>query len=224
MELKPAEIKKRVIGGTNVKWGPAGLFVGEYDGEMWATNKYWATRANRVAPLLTQYNLSADQPGSYEVNGTVRPATGTVKGIPEQGPNLAAFLGAQRDYQPGIRVRIAGQDAYTSTDGGAWLAAYLLADGTHAGLETGTLAWLSDTLTVPLPQPDDGTHFYFKPASVLFHKSESTGVSAVIRAEVVHVLERSHYADEGRGDLVPAVEETAAPMMLGLMMGMNYGA
>jgi hypothetical protein len=59
---KPAAIKKFVIRGKDVKLEPAVLALAEHDGEMWATNRYWATRAVRVAPLLDEYNLSADGP------------------------------------------------------------------------------------------------------------------------------------------------------------------
>lgn len=221
MELKPAEIKKRVIGGTNIKWGPAGLFVGEHDGEMWATNKAWLTRAERVAPLLVQYNLNPAEPGGYEVNGTVKRATGQVPGIPAQAPDIGRVVRDLGDFEPGTRVKVAGQDAYTRADNGALLAVYLLADGQHAGLGADTLAWLSDTMTAPLPGLDDGTYLHYGDLHVLFHRAESGGVSAMIRAEVIRTIERSRY--EG-STLVPAVTEPAAPRMLGLMMGMNYGA
>lgn len=227
MELKPAEIKKRVIGGANVKYGPVGLFVGEHAGEMWATDKYWLTRAERVAPLLVQYNLNPAEPGAYEVNGTVRRATGDVAGIPAQAPDFSAFMGELRDYQPGIRVRIAGQDAYTKAGNGALLAVYLLADGTHAGLGADTLAWLSDTVTAPLPGLADGTYLHYGDVRALFHRSGQGKVSAMIRAEVIRTVERAHYTDKVEGqaqEYVPAVTEPREPRMLGLMMGMNYGA
>lgn len=38
MVLKATDIKKRVIRGYAVKYGPAPLFVNEHGGEMWATN------------------------------------------------------------------------------------------------------------------------------------------------------------------------------------------
>jgi hypothetical protein len=222
VELKPSEIKKRVIGGHNVKYGPAGLFVGEYAGEMWATNKYWITRAERVAPLLVQYNLSAAESGGYEVNGTVRRATGTEKGIPAQAPDFSVFLSDVKGYQPGVRARVAGRDAYTLADNGALLAVYLLPHGEHVGLAADTLAWLSDTMTAPLPKLDDGTYLSYGDVSVLFRPV--AGVAAVIRAEVIRTIERAHYADEGRGPLVPAVTEPREPRVLGLMMGTSYGA
>jgi hypothetical protein len=222
--LKTSDIKKRVIGGTNVKWGPAGLFVNEYGGEMWASNKYWLTRAERVAPLLEQFNLSAAEPGAYEVNGTVRRANGGNHGEPVI-PDIASFMSGVKDYQPGIPVRVAGQQAYTRQDGFGLYAAFMLADGTHAGLEADTLAWLSDTMTAPLPKQEDGTYLHYGDVSVLFRKS--AGVSALIRAEVVHVIERAHYTDKVEGQAqehVPAVTELLEPRVLGIMLGMKYGA
>jgi len=221
MELKPAEIKKHVTNGYNIKFGPAPLAVNTYDGEMWATNRTWLTRASRVAPLLTQYNLSAAEPGAYEVNGTVKRASGGNNGEPVI-PDIATFARGLEGYQPAIPVRVAGQQAYTlPSDGRHGLyAAYLLTDGMHAGLAVSELEWLSDLATAP--RPADG-HRYGD-VRVAFRKAESGNVSAMISAEVFRVIERGHYADEGRGAWVPAVEETAAPMMLGLMMGMNYGA
>ncbi len=224
MVLKATDIKRHVIRGYAVKYGPVPLFVNEHGGEMWATNKSWVTRAERVAPLLDQYNLSAAEPGSYEVNSTVRRANGDNHGIPAQVPNVGRVIADAKDYAPGIPVRIAGQQAYTRDDGHGLYAAFLLADGTHAGLSADELEWLSDTATAPLPGQDDGTHLRYSDVRVSFNRNSHGHVCAMVLAGVFRVTKRAHYADEGRGDLVPAVEEACEPRMLGMMMGMNYGA
>src|ERR1700733_11741387 len=103
-DIKPADIRKRVIRGQDTKYEPATLAVNEVDGEMWATNRYWGTRATRVAPLLAEYNLPADQPGLYGVNGRV---SRTDKQVPDISGSMRAVF---EDYTtPGTRVRIAGR-------------------------------------------------------------------------------------------------------------------
>jgi hypothetical protein len=226
MALKANEIKKHVIGGADVKRAPAPLYVGEHDGEMWATNRYWLTRAERVAPLLEQYNLSASEPGGFEVNGTVRRATGAHQ-ISPQPPNFDAFMRSQRDYAPGVPVRVAGQQAYTRHERFGLYAAYILADGSYAGLNADTLEWLSDTMTAPLPEQEDGTYLRYGDLRVSFHRAAQGGITAMVSAEVIHVIERSRYTDKVEGEkqeYVPAVEEACEPRVLGIMMGMNYGA
>lgn len=222
MALKANDIKKHVIQGQNTKYGAAPLYVGGHSGEMWATNRYWLTRAERVAPLLEQYNLPAAEPGSYEVNGTVRRANGDNEGNPVI-PNFGNYMRDLKDFTPGVPVRVVGNQAYTRGDRGGLFAAYLLADGTHAGLAADTLEWLSDTATAPLPASDFSEHRYGD-VRVSFHKALTGGVSAMVSAEVFRIIERGHYADEGRGAWVPAVEEACEPRVLGIMMGLNYGA
>jgi hypothetical protein len=216
MAPKVTEIKKIITRNYNPKYGPAELYTGEHDGEMWATNRYWLTRAERIAPLLEQYNLSAAEPGTFDVNGTVRQAG-------RQVPNFSAFVLSQKDHAPAIPVRIAGNQVYTRIDRGVLYAAFLLADGTHAGLDAGTLEWLSDTDTAPLPEQEDGTRLRYGDIRVSFDKNSHGIPSAVITAEVFHVIERSRWDDEAR-DYIPAVEEPAEPRVLGMMMGLSYGA
>lgn len=222
MALKANDIRKRVIQGADTKNCPVPLYVGESDGEMWATNRYWLTRAERVAPLLEQYNLSAAEPGGFEVNGTVRRATGA-HGISSESPNFKSFMRSQRDYAPGVPVRVAGQQAYTSQDRHGLYAAYILADGSHAGLNAEILEWLSDTLTAPLPTQYDDTYLRYGDLRVAFHRAAQGGISAMVSAEVYHVTERSRWDDEARVN-IPAVEEAREPRVLGIMMGLNYGA
>jgi hypothetical protein len=223
MALKANDIKKLVTHGYTVKWGPAPLAVNTWNGEMWATNRTWLTRAERVAPLLEQFNLSTAEPGAYEVNGTVRRANGGNNGEPVI-PDLASFMRSQADYTPGIPVRVAGQQAYTNQERFGLYAAFMLADGTHAGLNADTLEWLSDTATAPLPAQEDGTRLRYGDVRVSFRKNGQGKVSAMVSAEVFRIIEPGHYEDEGRGPWVPAVEEACEPRMLGLMMGLNYGA
>ena len=59
------EIKKRVVDRGTGQPGrdPGTLALGEHEGMLWATNRYWLTPAVRVAPLLEQFNLSTGRPG-----------------------------------------------------------------------------------------------------------------------------------------------------------------
>lgn len=209
---KTAGIKKHITRGSS---GAHPLYVNEYDGEMWATDRYWLTRASRVAPLLEKFNLPADQPGAYEVNGTVRRATGSEHGIETVPPDLAAWVKGQRGYQAGVRVRVGSHPAYVMSAAGNLTAVYALEDGSHAYLQADDLEWLSELQHSELL--DD--HRYGD-VHVLFHRDAKGGVIAMIRADVVHVIERSRYDNEARCS-IPAVEEPAEPRMLGMMMGIK---
>jgi hypothetical protein len=214
VQAKPNDIKKHITYGSKGSI-PSYLAVNTVGGTLWATNKYWLTYAERVAPLLEQYNLPADEPGVYQVNGTVTRAS-------DQVPNISAYAKNARDFEPGIRVKVAGQPAFTlGGRGDALFAMFLLADGTHAGLMESELAWLSDTSAAPrLPE---GCHY--GEVRVSFCKSGSDKPpQAMIRANVIRTLEKAHYGDDGRGEYVPAVTESAEPVVLGYMMGVNYGA
>jgi hypothetical protein len=225
MTLTPNQIKKHVTRRYySLKDNPAPLLVNEHDGEMWATNKYFLTRAERVAPLLEQYNLSVAEPGSYEVNGTVKRADGASYGCPAQPANVGAFIKDLGSFMPAIAVRIAGLQAYVLPDGPrlGLHAAFLLADGTHAGLHADELEWLLDTLTAPLPEQTDGTYLRYGDAHVSFSRNSHGIPMAVISAEVFHILERARY-DSDAHDCIPAVEEPCPPRVLGHMMGMSFG-
>jgi hypothetical protein len=213
---KTQAIKKHITRGTT---GAHPLYVNEYDGEMWATDRYWLTRASRVAPLLEKFNLPADQPGAYEVNGTVRRATGSEYGIATVPPDLASWVKDQRDYQAGVRVRVAGHPAYVMSGTGTVAAVYALEDGSHAYLQSDDLDWLSELQHDDLP---DG--YRYGGVRVLFHRNAQGGIIAMIRADVIRVTERAHYTDKVEGqaqEYVPAVEEPAEPRLLGLMMGIK---
>jgi hypothetical protein len=216
MNAKPNDIKKHITYGSKGSI-PSFLAVNEADGEMWATNKYWLTRAERVAPLLEQYNLTAAEPGVYQVNGTVTRAS-------DQIPNIESYARSVPEFSPGIRVKIAGQPALARGGTGVLFALYVLADGTHAGLLENELEWLSDTSTAPA-LPED---CHYGDVRVSFYKSGSgKPPQAVIRASVVRTIEPSHYTDKVEGErqeYVPAVTEPAEPVVLGYMMGMNFGA
>jgi hypothetical protein len=217
MQAKPNDIKKHVTYGNKTS-SPAYLAVNEVGGELWATNRYWLTRAERVAPLLEQYNLPAGEPGVYQVNGTVS-RTG------DQVPNVAAYVKNLKNFTPGIRVHVGGQPALARGGTGVLFALYVLADGSHAGLLENELDWLSDIMTAPkLP---DG--YRYGDVRVSFHKTDAgKPPQAMIRTEVVHTIEPGHYADKVEGqtvqEYVPAVTEPGEPVVLGYMMGVSYGA
>lgn len=215
------DIKKRVVRGANLKYGPVPLYVNEWDGEMWATNRYWLTRASRVAPLLEKFNLSAAEPGGYEVNGTVRRATGQERDCSPVPPDIARFAGSGdlslKTYKPGIRVHVAGMPAFVQPDDRSpWYAVYQTEDGGHVGLIDEELTWLSQVSDVT---PPDGCRL--GSVRVLFKRPRTGGVSAMVQAECFRVIEPGRLNDERTG-YIPAVEEPAEPVLLALTMAMNF--
>jgi hypothetical protein len=141
------EIKPHV--GTGDKYQPATLCVGEHDGVMWASNRYWMTRASRVASLLEKFNLSAAVPGTYEVTASnVRPAP-PISAVPfEPGKNLdpAAYTVAL------VPALLAGKQAYTRTDSGLYRAVYQTADCAFLGLAAYDLEWLGAAWSNETPE------------------------------------------------------------------------
>jgi hypothetical protein len=77
MTTTTAKQIKKLIAGT-----PGGdmLILADIDGTMWASNRIWLTRAERVQPFLDEHGI--DDPGVYHVNGS------TVS--QEDGPGTAA--------------------------------------------------------------------------------------------------------------------------------------
>jgi hypothetical protein len=216
MIIKPAELKKRVLRGHNAtKYGAVPLHVNEASGEMWATNRYWVTRADRLAPLLGEYNLPADAPGAYEVNGKVSRTD-------KQAANIAIMVDTSgKDYTvPGTRVRVAGQEAYVQDGYGCLMAVYQLADGTMVGLLADEAEWLSSTADAPIPEGHR-----FGERRVMFRKT-SQGVSAAFIVDTVHVIEPHKYGtDPETRELTstPEVGEPGAPILLAIVMATKYG-
>jgi hypothetical protein len=215
--VKPADIKKRVIRGADTKNQAAPLSVNVIDGEWWATNRYWVTRASRVAPLLEQYNLSAAEPGLYEVDGKVSRVGSEV---PDISKSVKSSLG---EYTiPGTRVRIAGQDVYTTSPRGTLMDLYQLADGTHVGLLADELAWLSNTADAPVPED-----CHISGVRLMFRVAQTGGgsVSAAVIGDVTRVVTPHKYGtDPETRELVntPAVTESAEPVLLAIVMATKY--
>jgi hypothetical protein len=219
--FKPADIKKRVIRGQDTKNQAAPLSVNVIDGEMWATNRYWVTRATRVAPLLEQFNLPVDEPGLYGVDGKV---SRVANEVPDISKSVKSSLG---EYTiPGTRVRIAGRDVYTVTDrGGILMDLYQLADGTHVGLLAEELAWLSNTADAPVPEGChiSGVHLMFRVAQT----GGGCNVSAAVIGDVTRVVTPHKYGtDPETRELVntPAVTEPAEPVLLAIVMATKYSS
>jgi hypothetical protein len=217
-QVKPADIKKRVIRGQSTQHQAAPLSVNEIDGELWATNRYWVTRASRVAPLLEQYNLPADAPGLYGVDGKVSRVGSEV---PDISKSVKSSLG---EYTiPGTRVRIAGKDVYTVTDrGGILMDLYQLADGTHVGLLADELDWLSNVADAPVP---DDCHI--SGVRLMFRVAQTGGcnVSAAVIGDVTRTITPHKYGtDPETRELVntPAVTEPAEPVLLAIVMATKY--
>lgn len=224
-QLKPAALRKLVIRGQDTKYQAAPLSVNEFDGEMWATNRCWVTRATRVAPLLEQYNLSADAPGLYEVNGRV---SRVANEVPDISASLRTYA---RDYTiPGTRVLIAGQFVYTTNYRGVLMDLYQLANGTHAGLLSDELAWLSNTADAPVP-----ADCHISGVRLMFRVTDSGNTSAAVIGDVTRTLAPAKYGEEARqhaaetGDalngssFIEAVTEPAEPVLLAIVMATRYG-
>jgi hypothetical protein len=221
-ELKPAAIRKLVIRGQNAVYGAAPLAVGEHNGEMWATNRAWATRAARVAPLLAEYNLPADQPGLYGVNSRV-------SRVDKPAPEMPAALTRIADYAiPSARVLIAGQFVYTTDYKGVLMDLYQLANGTHAGLLSDELAWLSGTADVPVPED-----CHVSGVRLMFKVMDSGNTSAAVIGDVTRVITPAKYGEEARQHAaetgchlvlgyVPAVTEPGEPVVLAITMATRY--
>jgi hypothetical protein len=215
---KPAVLRKRVTRGLSTQHQAAVLAVNEIDGELWATNRYWVTRAARIAPLLAEYNLPADQPGLYAVDGKVSRTDNQV-------PELKATLMRVKEYDtPGTRVRIAGKDVYTTDSHGCLLDMYQLASGVHVGLLSEELAWLSQT-DAPI---SDGCRYAW-PVRLMFRMTEVGGgcnVSAAIIADVTRVITPHKYGtDPETRELtnIPEVTEPGEPILLAIVMATKYG-
>jgi hypothetical protein len=221
-ELKPAAIRKLVIRGQDTKNQAAPLAVNVHNGEMWATNREWATRAVRVAPLLAEYNLPADEPGLYGVNGRV-------SRVNNQVPKMPAELTRIADYPiPAARVLIAGQYVYTTDYRGVLKDLYLLANGMHAGLLSDELAWLSGTADVPVPED-----CHISGVRLMFKVLASGNTSAAVIGDVTRTITPAKYGEEARQhaaetgcDLamthVPAVTEPGEPIVLAIVMATKY--
>ena len=214
-QAKPAEIRTHVVYGMNTSNGPVKLYVNKHADEMWATNKYWATMAERVAPLLLQYNLSAEHPGTFDIDRTARPST-------DQPPEMTAFVrDITRFSTPGVRVLVGGQEAFALDSKGNPMALFTLDDGATVGIRADTLAWLSNLWSAPLPSGYryDGT------PRIVFKRPETGGVAAAIFADVIHVIKPHAYGtDPDTHEQVshPAVEEAAEPRLLGIIMATKY--
>jgi hypothetical protein len=214
-QAKPAEIRTHIVYGMNTSHGPVKLYLNKHADEMWATNKYWATMAERVAPLLVQYNLSAEHPGVFDIDRTARPST-------DQPPEMAAFVRDVARYAvSGVRVLVGGKEAYALDHKGVPMALFTLDDGATVGIRADTLDWLSSLWSAPLPSGYryDGT------PRIVFKRPETGGVAAAIFADVIHVIKPHAYGtDPDTHEQVshPAVEETADPRLLGIIMATKY--
>ncbi len=90
------------------------LYVAEHEGQLYATNSYWLVPVEKVAPLLTKYNLSAFEPGAFEVNGDVRP---TEQAPPNLGPIMPRFA----ELVELERVKVDGRPVFSGNPAGGFL-------------------------------------------------------------------------------------------------------
>jgi hypothetical protein len=224
------EIKRHIIRGANVKTEAVVLYVNDYQGEMWACNRYWAVRASRVAPLLEEYNLSVGEPGAYDVNGKVKRANGDNNGNPVV-PKMTNVLHSLSHFDvPGTRVKVGGQDVYfLSERSGVPMAVYQLATGQVVGLIADELDWLSRYTDAPIPE---GCHV--SGIRLMFHVNAEGKAQAAVIGDVTHTVERAKYGQEATDyaaangieismSHIPAVTEPGEPVLLASVMTTKYG-
>lgn len=206
---RPGDIKRRVIAGNATTHQPAALLLNKAHGTMWATNKYWATEAVRVEPLLRQYNLSAEEPGWFDVDARgARPTGHQPPDIERMVRDVASFTLTAK------RATVGGQAAYALTHKGEPMALYELEDGTIAGLDADVHDWLRETHQVLLPERER-----VGDVRALFRKPETGGVMAAFIAHTVRIIDPPGHE---LGTYVPAVTEPGEPRLLGVMMAVKY--
>lgn len=217
--LKPAAVKKLVLRGHSyAKHGPADLHLNKAAGEIWASNGYWAVRASRVAALLEDYNLAADEPAVFAIDAKVSRSAKTPLDIEA----ILADNGAGYAV-PGTRVKTAGKDAYVLNDSGGLMEVYQLADGTMAGLLAEETGWLSDAWASPLP----AAHRVDK-VRVMFRRTTRQGVTrlaAAYIADTTRVIEPHKYGTdpETRGQVsIPEVSEPGESILLAVVSATKY--
>jgi hypothetical protein len=131
---------KRQIGKSDGR--KANLYLAEHDGAVWATNRYWLTRVERIADLLGKFNIATDQIGSFEVGSTVRKMS-------DDAPNVGRMLSLS-DYPDELRPLLVADRQVFYKEGDNFLALFEIPDGNRVGIRQDWLAWLSETASLGL--------------------------------------------------------------------------
>lgn len=218
-----SEIKRRITGtktSAQLSRDPATLALGEYEGTLWATNRYWVTPARRVEPLLEQFNLDASGPGSFEVNGTIRRAGDRFR----PGQFLPGrYMGKLGDFpEPATQALIGGHAAHVRlSDRAPWLAVYQTEDGTTMGLPADDLAWLSSALGLQ-SLVADGESF----GEVRIMSKGHGGKPVALVADVTRTITPGSHGTGADGKQVWHAAETKdlGPRMVGLLMAVRLDA
>lgn len=217
--MKANEIKRLVTGGktaAQLKSEPAKLSISEFDGALWACNRYWITPAAHVALLLEEYNLSAGQPGTFDVTGSVRK-------ISDQGPDLGKIVGKPKDYPEEITpVRLGLYAAHVRPSTGQLLAVYQTENKVMTGLPADALAWLTDLsdMQMSYPRPFDlGPDDAFGDVRVMSNGSAGS-TKVLLVADVIRTIKPADYS--GPAHLrAEAKTENLGPRMIGLVMSVR---
>ncbi len=217
------QVKKRVTkSGADLSRDPATLALGEHDGIMWATNRYWLTPAARVAPLLKQFNLTAEQAGSYEVNSTVRKTS-------DEGFKPGRLIGKLEEYpEQAVPVRLGLYDAHVRlSDKAPWLAVYRAEGGAVFGLPADDLAWLTDITGMQLTRPQAfelGPDDHFGEVKVMC-KGRSGSAPVAIVADVIRTIEPGMYGtgEDGGATYTASRTENLGLRVIGLLMSVKLG-
>jgi hypothetical protein len=126
--MDTAAAVKKIIGKSDL------YLAKDPDETVWATNKYWLVPATRVEPLLSKFNLDANQPGRYEVNGTVRKMS-------DDAPKMGHLVNLDAYSTTLETVKVDGQPAFIRPNGIDYLAVYAKPDGTHMLVNQEWLSW-----------------------------------------------------------------------------------
>ncbi len=183
------------------------LYLSEHDGAMWATNRYWLTRAERVGALLDRFNVALDKAGAYEVGTAVR-RTGDEK------PAVACHLKLS-DYPAELSpVKTGERQAYAKAGDGEFAALYETPDGETVAVHDAQLCWLSElTSTAHLRNIYAGDHISYGDRR-LMHGSH--GAVAIVADITATRAGTGMYGDNGK--YVPAKYDDKGTEIISILM------
>ena len=103
-------------------------------GAVWASNRFWTTRAQQIAPLMERYNLRCDDPGRYLVDKS------SVRKL-DDWCAMSSLMQMSRFTTPLERAEIDGFPAFVHLDD-MRIAVLTTPDGSHIGVHEHMLDWV----------------------------------------------------------------------------------
>lgn len=133
--LTAAQVKRRI--GTGM------LVLADVEGTVWASNRYWLTRAESLDPFLREHSISG--PGTYWIeNGSVE-RTGT------EVPDLGKFMDLAQYTVPLRPVQLGGHDEIYAPGREGYFQLFEHADKVETvivAVPADQLDWLEDVATL----------------------------------------------------------------------------